>query len=187
MEKLDTDRDPRIIRGGKIIRKACLDELPQLFNVLRGEMSLVGPRPSLPYEFDHYCVTHREHLETFRGLTDLWQIVGHGPSASAPPACVAYQADQYCYKERAETLPGLTGLWQVQGKNRTTFAEMMRLDVHYARHRSLGLDLKIILKTIPALLTQLRDLRARKRRRPQGTLGNCPAGRLDRAHRGGNS
>ena len=109
----------RLTPIGRFLRKTSLDELPQLWNVLRGEMSLVGPRPCLPYEYDRYLP---------------WQ------------------------KERFNTLPGLTGLWQVSGKNRTTFVEMIQLDIHYARNKTFWLDFKIILKTIPALIGQMRDI-----------------------------
>ena len=76
MEKLDCGRDPRIIPGGKIIRKACLDELPQLFNVLRGEMSLVGPRPCIPYEAEEYMRWHTHRFDILPGMTGLWQVSG---------------------------------------------------------------------------------------------------------------
>jgi exopolysaccharide production protein ExoY len=122
MVKLDA-RDPRIIPGGLLLRASGLDELPQLINVLRGEMSLVGPRPCLPYEFAHYLP---------------WQ------------------------RERCNAAPGLTGLWQVSGKNRTTFTEMIRLDIEYGRRRSLWLDLVIIARTIPALVLQMLDGRRAK-------------------------
>lgn len=123
MTKLDTKHDPRLIPLGKIIRASGLDELPQLINVVRGEMSLVGPRPCIPYEYEMYDPEHRR---------------------------------------RFEATPGLTGLWQVSGKNRTTFAEMIALDVKYAQQKSLWLDLKIIFKTLPALWQQCQDVRARK-------------------------
>jgi len=121
MTKLDAGNDPRLIPLGSLLRTTGLDELPQLLNVLRGEMSLVGPRPCIPYEYELYKPEHRRRLDA---------------------------------------VPGLTGLWQVSGKNRTTFDEMVRLDVEYARRSSLGLDLKIILKTLPALWQQYCDLRA---------------------------
>jgi len=117
MKKLDSD-DPRIIPLGKFMRKTGLDELPQLFNVIRGEMSLIGPRPCIPYEALHYR---------------NWQ------------------------HKRFDTVPGLTGLWQVSGKNRTTFNEMMRFDIKYAKKKSIWLDLRIILKTIPAICAQLTE------------------------------
>jgi lipopolysaccharide/colanic/teichoic acid biosynthesis glycosyltransferase len=116
MVKLDSRGDSRIIPFGLLLRSSGLDELPQLINVLRGEMSMVGPRPCLPYEYDNYLP---------------WQ------------------------RERFNTLPGLTGLWQVSGKNQTTFAEMMQLDISYARKKTLWLDLMIILKTVPAILGQV--------------------------------
>lgn len=118
MTKLDAHGDARLIPFGRRFRAAGLDELPQLINVLRGEMSLVGPRPCLPSEFNRYLP---------------WQ------------------------RERFLTLPGLTGLWQVSGKNRMTFNEMVDLDIQYVRKQSLWLDLKIILKTIPAVMVQVRD------------------------------
>lgn len=118
MRKLDTG-DKRLIAGGRILRSLGLDELPQIFNVLRGEMSLVGPRPCVPYEYKSYTARDRQRLEA---------------------------------------APGLTGLWQVSGKNRTTFEQMIDLDVYYARNKSLWLDLKIILKTIPAIICQARDV-----------------------------
>ncbi|HEX5397506.1 MAG TPA: sugar transferase [Verrucomicrobiae bacterium] len=124
MVKLDSRGDSRIIPFGMWLRSSGLDELPQLINVLRGEMSLVGPRPCLAYECENYLP---------------WQW------------------------ERFNTLPGLTGLWQVSGKNETTFAEMMRLDIRYSREKSLGLDLKIILKTIPAIAVQVWHSRRRKK------------------------
>jgi lipopolysaccharide/colanic/teichoic acid biosynthesis glycosyltransferase len=76
MEKLDHDRDTRIIPGGKILRKACLDELPQLFNVIRGEMSLVGPRPCIPYEAEEYLRWHTHRFDILPGMTGLWQVSG---------------------------------------------------------------------------------------------------------------
>lgn len=123
MTKMDARGDARIIPGGVFLRAAGLDELPQLINVLRGEMSIVGPRPCLPYEYEHYLP---------------WQ------------------------KERCGAAPGLTGLWQVSGKNKTTFSQMIQLDIEYARRRSLWLDLEIIFKTIPALLTQVLETPIRK-------------------------
>jgi lipopolysaccharide/colanic/teichoic acid biosynthesis glycosyltransferase len=69
-------RDPRITRVGRVIRKLSIDELPQLFNVIRGEMSLVGPRPALPQEVQRYAQTDRVRLEVKPGITCLWQIGG---------------------------------------------------------------------------------------------------------------
>jgi lipopolysaccharide/colanic/teichoic acid biosynthesis glycosyltransferase len=121
MTKLDARGDARLIPLGRIIRAAGLDELPQLVNVLRGEMSLVGPRPCLPNEYNCYLPHQRE---------------------------------------RFRTLPGLTGLWQVSGKNRTTFNEMIDCDIRYVRTQSLWLDLKIISKTIPALMFEVKDIQS---------------------------
>jgi lipopolysaccharide/colanic/teichoic acid biosynthesis glycosyltransferase len=120
MTKLDASGDPRIIRGGRILRAMGLDELPQLFNVFRGEMSLVGPRPCTPHEFARYQV---------------WQ------------------------QDRVNAPPGLTGYWQVNGKNKTTFTEMINMDIFYTKHLSLGLDLTIILRTFPAILAQVIETR----------------------------
>jgi exopolysaccharide production protein ExoY len=115
MTKMDCGGDTRIIPFGVLIRALGLDELPQLINVVKGEMSIVGPRPCLPYEFELYLP---------------WQ------------------------RERCNAAPGLTGLWQVSGKNETTFNEMIRLDIKYSRQCNLWLDLRIIFKTIPVLLSQ---------------------------------
>ena len=128
MTKMDVKGDSRIIPFGKLLRSSGLDELPQLLNVLKGEMSLVGPRPCLPYEAAKYLP---------------WQL------------------------ERFNAAPGLTGLWQVSGKNRTTFTRMIQLDIEYARTKNLFLDLKIIVKTIPALLVQMWDVRQQKNAMPQ--------------------
>ena len=124
MTKLDAVGDPRLIPGGRILRAAGLDELPQLFNVLRGEMSIVGPRPCTPHELKNYKVSQHE---------------------------------------RFDAVPGLTGHWQVNGKNRTTFTDMIDLDIFYSRNKSLWLDLTIIAKTIPALVGQLQESRAFRR------------------------
>jgi exopolysaccharide production protein ExoY len=120
MTKLDASGDPRIIFGGRILRATGLDELPQLFNVLRREMSLVGPRPCMPHEFQRY---------------KTWQ------------------------RERFNALPGLTGYWQVNGKNKTTFTEMIKMDIHYAKSLSVWLDLAILLKTFPAIIAQILETR----------------------------
>jgi lipopolysaccharide/colanic/teichoic acid biosynthesis glycosyltransferase len=76
MKKLDESRDPRIIPGGNLLRKSSLDELPQLLNVLRGEMSLVGPRPCIPYEAKEYLQWHTNRFDTPPGMTGLWQVSG---------------------------------------------------------------------------------------------------------------
>jgi exopolysaccharide biosynthesis polyprenyl glycosylphosphotransferase len=105
--------DSRVTRLGKHLRRLSLDELPQIFNVIRGEMSIVGPRPPIPYEVAEYNATQRRRLDM---------------------------------------KPGITGLWQVSGRNRLTFDQMLTLDVFYIENWSLWLDLKIILKTIPAMI-----------------------------------
>jgi lipopolysaccharide/colanic/teichoic acid biosynthesis glycosyltransferase len=125
MEKMDTKGDPRLIRCGSILRATGLDELPQLLNVLGGEMSLVGPRPCLPCEYESYLPEQ---------------------------------------KRRFNSLPGLTGLWQVSGKNKTTFSEMIALDIEYAEKQSLWLDLKIMAKTVRVLCHQVKEARAKKLR-----------------------
>ena len=108
--------DSRITPIGRFIRKTSLDELPQLINVLRGDMSLVGPRPPIPYEFECYSAWHRRRL--------------------------------------LEVRTGITGLWQVTGRSRTTFDDMVRLDLAYIRRQSLWLDLKILLRTPFAALSR---------------------------------
>ncbi len=124
MVKMDLKGDPRIIPFGRLLRSSGLDELPQIINVLRGEMSLVGPRPCVSYEFEKYLP---------------WQ------------------------RERFNTVPGLTGLWQVSGKNRTTFTEMIQLDIQYARTKTVWLDLKIILMTVPTLVGQMWESRMKRK------------------------
>jgi lipopolysaccharide/colanic/teichoic acid biosynthesis glycosyltransferase len=116
MTKLDAYGDPRLAPFGRFLRASGLDELPQIFNVLHGEMSLVGPRPCIPNEFAHY---------------EPWQ------------------------QQRVNCLPGLTGYWQVNGKNKTTFSEMIAMDLFYLKNMSILLDLKIMLKTGTAIAGQL--------------------------------
>jgi lipopolysaccharide/colanic/teichoic acid biosynthesis glycosyltransferase len=111
--KLENDR--RITPIGRILRKTSLDELPQLWNVFRGDMSLVGPRPPLPYEVEQYKAWHCRRV--------------------------------------LEAKPGITGLWQVTGRSRTTFDEMVRLDLRYARTYSLWTDIKILLATPRAVIS----------------------------------
>ena len=123
MTKLDICGDARLIRGGRILRALGLDELPQIFNVLRGEMSLVGPRPCTPHEFERY----------------------------QPPQ-----------KERVNAPPGLTGYWQVNGKNKTSFSQMISMDIYYGQHMSVLMDLMIILKTVPAIAMQVAESLRRK-------------------------
>jgi lipopolysaccharide/colanic/teichoic acid biosynthesis glycosyltransferase len=120
MTKMDATGDSRLIPFGALLRSTGLDELPQIINVWRGEMSLVGPRPCIPYEYEGYLP---------------WQ------------------------KRRFLTLPGLTGLWQVSGKNRTTFNEMIELDIAYVENQSLWIDSRIMMRTIPALLVQFLETR----------------------------
>jgi exopolysaccharide biosynthesis polyprenyl glycosylphosphotransferase len=105
--------DPRITSVGRFLRRTSLDELPQLFNVLRGDMSLVGPRPPLPAEVANY---------------EGWQ------------------------RQKLSVLPGITCLWQISGRNHIGFTEWMRLDIEYIRRQSFGLDMKILLRTLPAVL-----------------------------------
>jgi exopolysaccharide biosynthesis polyprenyl glycosylphosphotransferase len=106
--------DPRITRVGRVLRRFSVDEIPQLFNVLAGEMSLIGPRPPLPAEVQQY---------------EDWQV------------------------GRLRAVPGMTGLWQVSGRSEVPFPDMVRLDLHYIRNWSLGMDVEILLRTIPAVLT----------------------------------
>jgi lipopolysaccharide/colanic/teichoic acid biosynthesis glycosyltransferase len=105
--------DPRITRLGKFLRRSSLDELPQFLNVLRGEMSVVGPRPIVKKELERYGNRMDEVLAV---------------------------------------RPGLTGLWQVSGRNNLSYPERVRLDVRYARRRTLLMDLRIILRTIGVML-----------------------------------
>ena len=105
--------DPRITRPGRILRRTSFDELPQFWNVLRGDMSLVGPRPPLPFEVDQYQPWHRRRV--------------------------------------LEAKPGITGLWQVSGRSRTTFDDMVRLDLRYARTHTLWTDIKILAATPRAM------------------------------------
>jgi len=116
MMKLDSAADPRVFPLGKLIRRSYIDELPQLINVFRGEMSLVGPRPCLPYEAERF---------------KPWQ------------------------RARFRILPGMTGLWQVSGKNRTTFTQMIEFDIEYADRLSFWLDAKILLKTVPVIVSEM--------------------------------
>ena len=76
MKKLDAKGDSRLIRCALPLRSLGLDELPQIFNVLRGEMSLVGPRPCVPYEYENYAPRHRRRFDAVPGLTGLWQVSG---------------------------------------------------------------------------------------------------------------
>ena len=106
--------DPRVTSIGRFLRKTSLDEFPQFWNVVRGDMSLVGPRPPVPYEFEVYDYWHRRRV--------------------------------------LEVKPGITGLWQVSGRSRTSFDDMVRLDLQYCQSWSLWLDLRILLATPRAVL-----------------------------------
>jgi len=107
-------KDPRITRIGAIIRKTSIDELPQLINVLRGDMSLVGPRPPLPSEVSLYSRSERVRLSV---------------------------------------MPGITCLWQIAGRSDIPFEQQVELDQLYISKRSLLTDIKLLLATIPAVLT----------------------------------
>jgi lipopolysaccharide/colanic/teichoic acid biosynthesis glycosyltransferase len=105
--------DPRVTGIGRLLRRTSLDELPQLWNVLSGDMSLVGPRPPMPSEVVEYKDWHQRRLDVS---------------------------------------PGMTGLWQVSGRSELTFDEMVMLDLFYAENWSIGLDVKILLRTVPTVL-----------------------------------
>jgi lipopolysaccharide/colanic/teichoic acid biosynthesis glycosyltransferase len=106
--------DPRVTRLGRFLRRSSLDELPQLWNVLKGEMSMVGPRPAIAYEVEHY------HHQWFH---------------------------------RFAVKPGLTGLWQVSGRSELTLEEMMALDIEYVSRRSVWVNLWILLRTVPTVIS----------------------------------
>jgi lipopolysaccharide/colanic/teichoic acid biosynthesis glycosyltransferase len=106
--------DARVTRVGRFLRRTSLDELPQLWNVVRGDMSLVGPRPPIPYEVEHY-----------------------------PPHWFG----------RFAVKPGVTGLWQVSGRSELTLEEMITLDLDYVKRRSLWLNLRILARTVPVVLS----------------------------------
>ncbi len=107
-------RDPRITRVGRVIRKLSIDELPQLYNVFKGDMSLVGPRPHPPKEVELYTLNDRRRLEV---------------------------------------IPGLTCFWQVSGRSDVSFENQVGLDVQYIESQSLWGDIKLLLKTIPAVIS----------------------------------
>lgn len=106
-------QDPRITWIGKILRKTSLDELPQLWCVLKGDMSLVGPRPPLPMEVAYYTIEERRRLDI---------------------------------------VPGLTCIWQVSGRSEIPFSKQVKLDIQYIESQSFWLDIKLLLKTIPAVI-----------------------------------
>jgi exopolysaccharide biosynthesis polyprenyl glycosylphosphotransferase len=108
-------RDPRVTRVGRLLRITSIDEIPQFLNVLKGEMSLVGPRPPIPEEVEQY---------------EPWQL------------------------RRLDVKPGITCLWQISGRSTLSFREWMRLDLEYIKHRSFWLDVRILLRTIPAVLSR---------------------------------
>ena len=107
--------DPRITPLGSFLRRSSLDELPQLFNALKGDMSIVGPRPQIPSEVEDYEPWHYRRLEV---------------------------------------TPGITCLWQVSGRSSIGFEEWMRLDMEYVKMRSFIFDLKILLRTLPAIIAR---------------------------------
>ena len=107
--------DPRVTPLGYLLRRTSIDELPQFLNVLRGEMSLVGPRPPIPYEV---------------GLYHSWHL------------------------GRLDTLPGITGYWQVYGRGRVSFDRMVQMDLDYIQKQSFWYDIKLLLLTIPAVLSR---------------------------------
>jgi lipopolysaccharide/colanic/teichoic acid biosynthesis glycosyltransferase len=107
-------RDPRVTRVGRLLRSTSIDELPQLWNVLRGDMTLVGPRPPTPDEVPKY---------------EQWQ------------------------RRRLSLTPGLTCIWQVSGRAEIGFLEWVRMDVRYAQRRSFWGDLRLLARTIPAILS----------------------------------
>ena len=109
------EADPRVTRLGGNLRQLSIDELPQLINVLLGQMSLVGPRPALPWEVQLY---------------EPWHYV------------------------RFEAKPGITGLWQVSGRSHVSMLDALALDADYVAHRSLGLNLAILVKTVPKVLSR---------------------------------
>jgi lipopolysaccharide/colanic/teichoic acid biosynthesis glycosyltransferase len=106
--------DPRVTRAGRLLRRTSLDEIPILVNVLRGEMAVVGPRPTIPAQVEDYAPRQRR---------------------------------------RHEVRPGISGWAQVQGRAGIPWEERIELDVWYVDHRSLGLDSRILLKTLWLLVT----------------------------------
>lgn len=114
MIRFKLKQDPRVTKVGKFLRRWSLDELPQLFNVFKGDMSLVGPRPPLPEEVEQYNDYQKQRLLVDQGIT--------------------------CF-------------WQINGRSEIPFEQQVELDLDYIRNRSLTTDLKILIKTIPAVLS----------------------------------
>jgi len=108
-------KDPRVTRVGKLLRRLSIDEIPQVINVLKGELSLVGPRPPLPQEVKRYKKWHRKRLNVKQGIT---------------------------------------GMWQVAGRSELGFEEGIKLDLYYIQNWSIAMDLKILLKTVPAIFSR---------------------------------
>jgi lipopolysaccharide/colanic/teichoic acid biosynthesis glycosyltransferase len=115
-ENYKLESDPRVTRIGKFLRESSLDELPQLLNILQGDLSFVGPRPLVETEIEKYGM-YSEHFLSVK--------------------------------------PGLTGNWQVNGRNNTTYRERIALELYYVDHASLWLDVKILLKTVPVVLSKI--------------------------------
>jgi lipopolysaccharide/colanic/teichoic acid biosynthesis glycosyltransferase len=113
--KFKVENDPRITKLGSVLRKTSLDELPQLLNIIKGEISIVGPRPVTQIETERYGVSR----DLFLSVT-----------------------------------PGLTGYWQVNGRSDTTYEQRMGMELQYISNRSFWLDMKIIFKTIPIVMTE---------------------------------
>jgi len=125
MTKLDARGDSRIIPFGRLLRSTGLDELPQLINVLRGEMSMVGPRPCLPYECDEYLPWQRERFNTLPGLTGLWQVNGKNQTTFAEmmQLDISYTREKTLWMDLAiilKTIPAIAGQgWQARKRKKT--------------------------------------------------------------------
>ena len=107
--------DPRVTKLGKLLRRFSIDEIPQLLNVLKGDISLVGPRPQV-----------------------LWEAAAYDDWA----------------RRRLRILPGITGLWQVSGRASLSYEEMIELDIYYIENWTLGMDIEILIKTLPAVFSK---------------------------------
>lgn len=128
--KLKIEEDRRITKIGKLLRKTDLDELPQLFNVLKGEMSLVGPRPVYRDEVERFLEKNRKGAEYSNVEIKAF------------------------LKNIAEIRPGLTGIWQVSGRNEIPFPKRLEMDSEYVKNLNIFTDLKILLKTPFVILTR---------------------------------